>query len=100
MRIMSRNKQTFHYADPDGKICELSANVSSGSGNAFAGLFGNDATYSRVILTDDLSLPIKSQTMLWIETDPANNEQPDYYVSSVSKSLNVAAYAINKVNHG
>lgn len=121
MRTLNRNKQKFHYylyrgktelIDEDGfrtgeEILSYSpvqscyGNISAGSGDAQAALFGSNIAYERVILLDDINCPIDENSLLCVDIEPqaySANETPthDYRVKAVAKSLNVFAIAISK----
>lgn len=118
MRILARNKSKFYYAvySPtpsmvyrDGKATgeytvgydapvECYANIGVGTGDSQAELFGlNNSDYDKLILTDDLTLPIEESTVLWIDTLDITKPY-DYIVKKVAKSLNVLAIAVKKVD--
>ena len=63
--------------------------------------FGNSVEYDKVILSDDMSAPIDENTVFFIDTPPAfdddGNPMFDYIVRKVAKSLNTLAVAISKV---
>ncbi|MFA6851496.1 MAG: hypothetical protein WCS30_14230 [Selenomonadaceae bacterium] len=124
MRTLDRNKSKIFYAlykekseilDQSGystgtyKIVhsnpvELLANVSSSSGTADKYMYGIDQSYDKSILVDDISCPISETSILWVDNAPTIKEDGstdtpyDYIVKKVSRSLNVVAYAIQKVN--
>lgn len=121
MKIMERNKRTFHYClylgsvpITDGEGNEtgeykvgydspvvMRANISAATGYAQAEQFGNSITYDKVIVTDDLSCPINEHTVLFIDKEPEHDKDGnplfDYTVHRVAKSLNSIAIAISKV---
>ena len=80
----------------------MSANVSEAKGRSEAEQFGTDLKYDKVILTCEMDCPIDEQTVLFVDREPAfdNDGCPlfDYVVSRVAKSLNVITYAIKKVD--
>ena len=121
MRTLHRNKQKFHYylyrvktelIDEDGfrtgeEVLTYSptqsamGNISAGSGDAQAALFGSNIAYERVIVLDDINCPIDENSLLCVDIEPqaySPNETPmhDYVVKAVAKSLNVFAIAISK----
>lgn len=122
MRIMERNKQGFWYllfdrtepvTDEDGNetgeekvvyqpavFCR--ANVSAATGAAQVEQFGNLAGYDKVIVTDDIRCPIDENTVLFLDKEPAYDEDGkplyDYMVRRVAKSLNSVSIAVTKVS--
>ncbi len=120
MKCLERNKVPFHYClfrevvdilDDDGNIAgnkatydapvRVKANVSAAQGEAQIEQFGNSVEYDKVILSDDLSLPIDESTVLFVDIPPTfdadGNPQFDYVVRKIAKSLNTLAVAISKV---
>ena len=90
MRCLSRNKRDIWYSSyirseivrdeygnelPSpipiyGKPKKLSVNVSAARGAVQEQQFGLDEKYDRVIVTDDMNLPITETSRLWIDTEP------------------------------
>ena len=147
MKILNRNRQTFWYClydaetgtdnrivDADGNETgevilnyvnpvEMKASISPASGNAGLEIFGTLEGYDKVIITDDLSCPIREDTVLFVDKQPEFAEVTnleviesqtllgddtvvehqyvvplyDYTVTRVSKSLNSISYAIRRV---
>ena len=121
MRNLERNKTSFYYSlyvdkteniDENGYAtgtytviysepvsCE--GNISSSNGTVQAEQFGNDVQYDRVIVLDDVSVPIDENSVLWIdkavEFDDNGSPVFDYVVKKVAKSLNSVSFAISKV---
>lgn len=121
MRTLNRNKQKFYYYLYRGKTELIDesgfrtgeevltyspaqsccGNVSAGSGDAQAALFGSNIAYERVIVLDDINCPIDENSLLCVDIEPqaySANETPthDYVVKAIAKSLNVFAIAISK----
>lgn len=120
MKCLERNKVTFHYClyegtenvlDDDGNIAgervkygspvKTRANVSAAQGEAQIEQFGNSVEYDKVILSDNITSPVDENTVFFIDTPPAfdNDGNPmfDYIVRKVARSLNTLAVAISKV---
>lgn len=118
MMCLAQNKQVFWYAlfqgetdtvDSDGNYTggknkvygdpvKAEMNISAARGLADVEQFGINENYNRTIVTDDLSCPINTDTILWIgipTKDPYN-----YRVTRVAKSLNSIVYAIQEVSAG
>lgn len=121
MKIMERNKSRLYYllylgkerlTNEDGddtgetrvlysKPVAIRANVSAATGTAQVEQFGNFISYDKVIVTDDLSLPIDENSVLFVDKEPEFDEKGDplfdYTVKRVAKSLNSISYAVSKV---
>ena len=95
------------------------ANISSAKGSAIAEDFGVSLNYDRVLITNDINCPIDEHSILFIDESIEDvlmddNGQPiltddnepivvteneyNYIVKKVAKSLNTIAYAIAKVD--
>lgn len=121
MRTLNRNKRGFYYylyKDKKELLDEnnhrtgekvltyqspvfCKGNISAGSGEAQAELFGSDISYEKVIVLDDIDCPIDENSLLCVDIEPKQykaDETPvhDYIVKAVAKSLNVFAIAISK----
>ena len=124
MRTLVRNKSRIYYANYKSKTLledeygnltgeydiaydnpvEIKANVSAARGESTTRQFGEDEVYDRVIVMDDLKVPIKVSSVLWIDTLPeikpdGSTDTPyDYIVKQVAPSLNSVSIAVSKVN--
>ncbi len=146
MRTLNRNKQTFYYAtymekqemtetDEYGNILqtgeyqtiysnpvEYTANISPANGTTASEIFGTAEGYDKIIVIDDLNVPIDEFSLLWIDTTPdietVDENSPvleftmggivigdnghfkpnDYIVKRIARSLNSMAIAVRKVN--
>lgn len=121
MKALKRNKRTFWYClygteteltDSDGNYTgetaigygapvECKANISPATGQSNVEMFGNLTDYDRVIVSDDTSLPIDENTVLFIDSTPTNGAGEagyDYIVRRVARSINSVAIAVQKVN--
>lgn len=117
LRTLERNKQVIYYALFDGKkpvIDEygnqtgeyeilytpptlLKINVSAARGEYSTRQFGDTEKYDKVLMTDDLNVPITETSILWI--DSLDTTKPhDYIVKKVAKSLNSVSIAVSKVS--
>ena len=117
LRTLERNKQVIYYALFDGKkpvIDEygnqtgeyeilytpptlLKINVSAARGEYSTRQFGDTEKYDKVLMTDDLNVPITETSILWI--DSLDTTKPhDYIVKKVARSLNSVSIAVSKVN--
>ena len=123
MRTLQRNKRTIYYALYNGETeaqdssgnytgeitisydapVAIKANVSPATGQSNQEMFGNLTDYDRVIITDDVSLLIDENSILWVDTTPPEDETVDhatgydYIVRRVAKSFNGLAIAARKV---
>ena len=121
MKCLKRNKLKFYYSlfqnktpivDSNGRKTGeytvgysepiyLEANVSSAMGETQVEQFGTDLQYDKVIVTDNTSLKIDENTVLFVDVPPQfdTDGRPlyDYIVKKVAKSLNSISYAISKV---
>lgn len=124
MRGMVRNKSKFYYASYIGKteiideygnatgeykilysiLNEGSANISAAQGETKIRQFGESESYDKVIVLDDINVPIDEHSILWVDTLPLLNADGstttpyDYVVTKVAKSLNGLSIAIRKVD--
>ena len=121
MRTAQRNKREIWYSlyqgetvltDSNGDYtgeteitysfpAQIRANVSPATGQSDLEMFGNLADYDRVIVTDEVNIPINENSVLFIDSPPiisANNVSGfDYIVRRVARSFNSVAIAIRKV---
>ena len=116
MRVVQRDKRTVWYAfyngvteiiNSDGEYTgeyevnyttpvKARMNVSGGRGAADVAMFGFDSRYARSIVTEDLTTPFNTETVFWIETDPATQPH-DYRVVGVSRTINQVVLALEQV---
>ena len=121
MRTLERNKASFYYAfylgkeeniDENGNATgtytilysepvKCKGNVSASSGSVQVEQFGNDLQYDKVIVLDNVNVPIDENSVLWVdkevEHDKHGNPMFDYVVKKVARSLNSVSFAISKV---
>jgi len=117
VKCLKRNKRPFWYAlygvetesqDADGNYTgeteigysapvKVKANISPATGQSNLEMFGNLTDYDRVIVTDDVNIPIDENSVLWIDADPQNGVH-NYTVRRVARSLNSVAIAVRKVD--
>lgn len=125
MRCLKRNKVSFYYAniigseevtDDNGyktgetrliydKPKELTANISVAQGEVVFQLFGGNESYDKIIVSDDVNIPINEYSALWIDTVPLFDEiskevitPNDYIVKKIARSLNSISIAVSRVN--
>ena len=95
---------TGEYKLQYGNPQEVEGNVSAARGEVITRQFGDDESYDRVIVMDDLNVPIEKSSILWIENMPVikpdgTTDTPhDYIVKQVAPSLNSVSIAVSKVN--
>lgn len=121
MKCLHRNKSKFYYAlfkekvaikdeygNDSGEVrivyeepVEARANVSAASGESQVEQFGNSVMYDKVIIMDDLRIPIDENSVLCIDSPPSYDEDGnliyDYIVKKVAKSINTISFAVSKV---
>ena len=125
MRCLKRNKVSFYYAniigseestDENGyktgetrliydKPKELKANISVAQGEVVFQLFGGNESYDKIIVSDDVNIPINEYSVLWIDTVPLFDEiskelitPNDYIVKKIARSINSISIAVSRVN--
>lgn len=125
MRLLKRNLRKVYYAmytgktavtDTDGNYTgeyeltysepvEIYANIAQARNSVFRvqdsvarEMFGNELTYTKTMIINDVNCPINEQTVLYIDVVPAEGVEPDYVVEGIEKSLNYISYSIRKVN--
>lgn len=119
VKALKRNKRKFWYClfstetdpvDADGNYTgemavgygepvECFANISPATGQSNQEMFGNLTDYDRVIVSDDTTIPIDENTVLFIDAAPTNGAKGyDYTVRRVAMSLNSVAIAVRKVD--
>lgn len=124
MRSMTRNRQSFYYADllsvgmsqdADGNYVEDTFNysnpvkvegvITAASGEAQTQLFGANEIYDKVITLNFGENFLEIGSILWVDVVPDIDEETgktdtpyDYIVVKVAKSLNFVNVAIRKVN--
>ena len=132
MKALRRNKQPLYYAlqtginevtDSDSLFTgqyevkyatpvKVWMNVSPARGQSILEQFGIQEQYDKVLVTDDMSCPIKEDSAIWLEIEPETTvtitvngvettttvQNPhDYLVIRVGKSLNSIAIAVKKI---
>lgn len=81
------------YSDP----VEVRGYVSPAKGGANAEVFGTQLAYDKTIILPGNGWPIDENTVLYIDSDPTNDERYDYKVIGVAESLGHTTIAISKV---
>lgn len=115
MRVLSRNKQSFYYAnyegvtqvrDSDGNLTgdeeikysepkHLKGVITMEKGTVESSLFGLNDVYDRVIILNKEDDVINEHSVLWI--DVTTDNPYNFIVTKVAKSLNFVQLAIRKV---
>lgn len=119
MRTLQRNKRDVWYAlyqgvteltDSDGNYTgeeditysapvKIRANVSPATGQSNEEMFGNLADYDKVIVTDEVDIPVDENSILWIDAVPTTGIVGyNYIVRRVARSFNYVAIAVRKVD--
>ena len=123
MRCMVRNMRNFYYATYEGKLeledeygnptgeyeviysepMKCKGNVSAAQGEIQSRQFGDSESYDKVIVLDDVNIPIDEYSILWVDNLPTVHEGDgalahDYIVKEVARSMNSVSIAIKKVD--
>ena len=117
MRTLQRNKRDVWYSlylgetemtDADGNYTgetaisyaepvKIRANVSPATGQSNMEMFGNLTDYDRVIVTDEVDIPVDENSVIWIDMTPEDGEY-NYVVRRVARSFNSVSIAVRKVD--
>lgn len=79
-------------------------NISAAQGEVQSRQFGDSESYDKVIVLNNVDIPIDEYSILWVDSLPTilsdgSTETPhDYIVKKVARSLNFVAIAISKVD--
>ena len=124
MRCLKRNKRPIWYAlylgteiqyDTNGNELpspallfdnpkKIMVNVSASRGSIQDVQFGLDERSDKVIVTDDVNIPLTDASRLWVDVEPViktdgTTETPhDYVISKIGRSLTNTSIAISKVD--
>lgn len=120
MRCLLRNMTTFYYANyvrkeeiideygnktgeykvVYGNPVECKGNISAAQGEMESRQFGDSESYDKVIVLNNVNIPIDEYSILWVDSLPhINVDTPhDYIVKKVARSLNSVSIAISKVD--
>ena len=123
MRCLLRNMREFYYARYEGKNeiedeygnktgeyevvygepMKCRANISAAQGEVQSRQFGESESYDKVIVLDDVSIPIDEYSILWVDSLPFDKTDEkvaphDYIVKKVARSLNSVSIAIRKID--
>lgn len=118
MRLIERNKTRFQYRTFLGDVdyidgegyktgesdvsysdpVSAKAYITGATGAISNELFGTSESYDKVIVTEDMDIPITENSLINIETVATDSDSPyDYIVKRVTKSLTHVNIAITKV---
>ena len=121
MRCLLRNMREFYYARYEckneiedeygnktgeyevvyGEPVKCRANISAARGEVQSRQFGESESYDKVIVLDDVNIPIDEYSILWVDSLPFDKTEKvtphDYIVKKVARSLNSVSIAISKV---
>jgi hypothetical protein len=95
--------KTGEYAVIYSKPIKCRANISAAQGEVQSRQFGDSESYDKVIVLDEVNIPINEYSILWVDVTPLFNENGevttphDYIVKEVARSLNTVSIAISKV---
>lgn len=131
MRCLLRNMRDFHFAMYSGKNeitdeygnktgeyeviysnpIKCKGNISAAQGEVQSRQFGDSESYDKVIVLDNVNIPIDEYSILWVDITPLIKEGQlelndkgevvtphDYIVKKVARSLNNVSIAISKVS--
>jgi hypothetical protein len=123
MRCLLRNMRTFYFARYDRKEelvdeygnktgeyeviydnpVKCKGNISAAQGEIQSRQFGDSESYDKVIVLNNVDIPIDEYSILWVDTlpyliDNATDTPHDYIVKKVARSLNSVSIAISKVD--
>lgn len=131
MRCLLRNMRDFYFAVYTGKNeiedeygnktgeyevvysnpTKCKGNISAAQGEVQSRQFGDSESYDKVIVLDDVDIPLDEYSILWVDTSPLIDmtgalvlsedgevvTPHDYIVKKVARSLNGVSIAISKV---
>ena len=123
MRCLLRNMRTFYFARYDrkeelideygnktgeyevvyGSPVKCKGNISAAQGEIQSRQFGDSESYDKVIVLNNVDIPIDEYSILWVDTLPylienTTDTPHDYIVKKVARSLNSVSIAISKVD--
>ena len=123
MRCLLRNMRTFYFARYDrkeelvdeygnktgeyeviyGNPVKCKGNISAAQGEIQSRQFGDSESYDKVIVLNNVDIPIDEYSILWVDTLPnvienVTDTPHDYIVKKVARSLNSISIAISKVD--
>jgi hypothetical protein len=125
MRLCEKNKQKIYYATYVGKVpildgssnktgsytlsysdpIELWINIAPANGILYGSMFGINANYSKVMVTETMDLSLASDSILWIDVAPTIAEDGSTTTkhdamlgAPPAKSLNNVSYAVRYVS--
>ena len=122
MRTVQRNKRELWYSLYNGETeltdsngdytgeteitysapVMIRANVSPATGQSSIEMFGNFTDYDRVLVTDDVDIPINENSVVFLESSPVITGNKisnyDYEVRRVARSFNSVSIAIKQVS--
>jgi len=124
MRCLAINKRTIWYATYKSYAETSSSGIYSrekvvsynmpvqmkinfSPANGLVALEGNgiSSDYTHVMVTDNMSCPIDTDTLIWVDRTPTITGQTftkdaDYRVTYVSRSLNHIKYGLREIKNG
>lgn len=118
MKLLKRNLQTIYYQLCEGtavvlddddnetgerEVCyseaySLEASVSEATGTVAHEQFGLLANYDKVIVTDNVKLPIAEDTVFYLDgIVPSEDAKYNYVVRRIARTKNCISIAVAKV---
>ena len=78
-------------------------NISAAQGEIQSRQFGDSESYDKVIVLNNVNIPIDEYAILWVDTLPSLTDDKtstphDYIIKKVARSLNSVSIAISKVD--
>ena len=92
--------KTGEYKVVYGNPVECKGNISAAQGEMESRQFGDSESYDKVIVLNNVNIPIDEYSILWVDSLPhIKTDTPhDYIVKKVARSLNSVSIAISKVD--
>lgn len=92
--------KTGEYKVVYGNPVECKGNISAAQGEMESRQFGDSESYDKVIVLNNVNIPIDEYSILWVDSLPhIKIDTPhDYIVKKVARSLNSVSIAISKVD--
>lgn len=110
-KVVSKEEILDEYGNKTGEYkviysnpVKCKANISAAQGEVQSRQFGDSESYDKVIVLNNVDIPIDEYSILWVDTlptiqpDGTTGTPHDYIVKKVARSLNSVSIAIRKVN--
>ena len=95
--------KTGEYEVIYGNPVKCKGNISAAQGEIQSRQFGDSESYDKVIVLNNVNIPIDEYAILWVDTLPSLTDDKtstphDYIIKKVARSLNSVSIAISKVD--